>query len=68
MIKLILGILWLVLFIWALVDIIGTRKELWWKAVWIIACLIFPVVGVICYLIFGRMAAKNSNPPSSNQS
>lgn len=58
----VLGILWLVLFIWALLDILGSRKSGGEKALWIIACLILPVLGVLIYALFGREEAP---PPAT---
>ena len=49
-----LGVLWLGLFIWALADILGSKKDTLTKVVWVVVCLVFPVVGVIVYLLFGR--------------
>jgi hypothetical protein len=52
--RLIFTLLWLILFIWALLDITKAHKDTGWKLVWIIVCLAFPVVGTIIYYIFAR--------------
>lgn len=49
-----IGVIWLVLFVVALVDILGSNKSVGGKILWLLICLIFPVVGVICYYLFGR--------------
>lgn len=63
MIKAILGViwiktlfflLWVVLFVWALTDILGSRKKASWKILWVIVCLILPILGVILYALLGR--------------
>ncbi|TSC75305.1 MAG: hypothetical protein G01um101430_512 [Parcubacteria group bacterium Gr01-1014_30] len=61
--KTILGILWLILFIWALVDILGSKKDVATKIIWIVVCLILPVLGVIIYVIFGS-GNKDTNTPT----
>ena len=50
----ILGILHLVIFIWALIQIIGSGMSLGSKILWIAVVLLLPVVGLILYLLFGR--------------
>ncbi|MEK7116872.1 MAG: PLDc N-terminal domain-containing protein [Patescibacteria group bacterium] len=53
--KAVLGILWLVLLILALVDILGSvKKSAGIKFLWIIVCLILPLIGVLAYFLFGR--------------
>ena len=54
LIKLAVTILWVILFIWSLLDIIGAHKSTGWKLVWILVCLVFPVAGVIVYYFFAR--------------
>ncbi|HLD05723.1 MAG TPA: PLDc N-terminal domain-containing protein [Candidatus Nanoarchaeia archaeon] len=49
-----IGILWLILFIWALFNTLTSHRSLGGKVLWIIICLIFPVVGVLIYFFFGR--------------
>ncbi len=50
----VLGILWLVFFIWALLDIVQAPRDIGWKLLWVIVCLVFPVVGVLVYYFIGR--------------
>ncbi len=65
LIKLIIGVLWLILFIWALLDIIRANKDTGWKVIWILVCFIFPVVGTIVYYLFARQ--KNMQLPQDFQ-
>ncbi|OHA92340.1 MAG: hypothetical protein A3J09_02610 [Candidatus Zambryskibacteria bacterium RIFCSPLOWO2_02_FULL_51_21] len=53
-IKVLVGVLGLILFIWALVDILRSRKTAGMKILWVLICLIFPFLGVVIYLLFGR--------------
>lgn len=46
---LLLGILCLVAFIWAIIDIIGQKKDTGWKVIWVIVCLFLGLIGVIIY-------------------
>ena len=50
----VLGILHLVLFIWALIQIIGSGMSLLSKILWIAIVLLLPVIGLILYLLIGR--------------
>ena len=52
MFKLILGIVWFVLFVWAVVDILHRKKSGLWKTLWILVCLVFPILGVLFYYLF----------------
>ena len=65
LLRLILTVLWLILFIWSLLDILRAHKDTGWKLVWIIVCLAFPVVGTIIYYFFARQ--KNMNLPQDFQ-
>lgn len=47
-------VLWLILFIWALLDIVRANKSLGWKVIWGLICLAFPVVGTIIYYVAAR--------------
>lgn len=57
----ILGILLLAIWIWAIIDIIR-RPELndLMKVIWMVVVIAFPFVGVILYLIFGRRTSSNT--------
>jgi len=59
--KLVAIILWLVLFVWSLLDIIGAKKDIGWKLIWTLVCFIFPVAGVVIYYLFARQ--KNMQLP-----
>ncbi|PJJ76031.1 phospholipase D-like protein [Thermoflavifilum aggregans] len=49
------GLLTLILWIWALVDIIRSRFESdTTKIIWIVVVILLPVLGSILYLIIGR--------------
>ena len=61
LLKLVGTILWVILFVWSLLDIIRAHKDIGWKLVWIIVCLAFPIVGVIIYYLFARQ--KNMQLP-----
>lgn len=50
----ILGVLHLILFIWALIQILGSSMSILSKLLWIAIVLLFPVIGLIVYLIVGR--------------
>jgi NADH:ubiquinone oxidoreductase subunit 6 (subunit J) len=63
--KLIGTVLWLILFVWALLDIIKAHKDTGWKLIWIIVCLAFPLAGVIVYYLFARQ--KDMNLPQDFQ-
>jgi hypothetical protein len=65
LINLILTVLWLILFIWALLDILKAHKSTEWKVLWAVICLIFPVAGSIVYYLFARQ--KDMNLPEDFQ-
>ena len=49
----ILGLIHLGLVVWAAVSILGSRASQGAKVLWILLVLIFPVVGLIIWLIAG---------------
>ena len=49
----IVGLLGLVLFLYALVKILGSSMGPMGKVLWIILCLVCPVVGPVLYLLVG---------------
>ena len=57
----IIGILTLILFIWALVDILSAPRDPMWKLIWVIVCLVLPLLGPILYYFLGRTSA----PPTT---
>lgn len=61
----IIGIVLLLIWIWAIIDI-ARRPELnaLMKLIWIVVVIAFPFVGVILYLIFGRSTGADGTPPA----
>ena len=57
------SILVLILVIWALVDILKSRRDNTWKLIWVIVCLLLPLLGPVLYYFLGRQSA----PPSNTQ-
>ncbi len=49
-----LGLLHLILWIIAVVDILKSNKTLPMKVLWILIVLLLPVVGLILYFLLGR--------------
>ena len=52
-----LGLLHLILFIWALISIIGSSASGLSKLLWILVVLIFPLVGLIIWFFAGPKKA-----------
>jgi len=53
--SLVLGLIALVLWIYAIVDVVkGTFEGSSTKLIWLIVIIIFPILGSILYLIIGR--------------
>ena len=52
----ILGVIHLILFIFALFQILASSMSIGSKLLWIFVVLIFPLVGLILYYLFGRKA------------
>jgi len=50
----ILGLIVLVLDIWAIIDCVKSSKSTGHKALWIILVLVLPVIGLILYFLMGR--------------
>lgn len=50
----ILGLIVLVLDIWAILDIIKSGKAGAQKALWIVLVLLLPLIGLILYFLLGR--------------
>lgn len=50
----ILGLVILILDIWAIVDIVKSAKTAGKKILWIVLVLILPLVGMIAYFAIGR--------------
>lgn len=53
----VLGILHLALVIWAAIAILGSGASTGIKVLWILAVLVFPVVGLIVWLLAGPKKA-----------
>ncbi len=53
----VLGLIHLALVVWAAVSILGSRASQGSKVLWILLVLIFPVVGLIIWLIAGPKKA-----------
>ncbi|MBI4410844.1 MAG: PLDc N-terminal domain-containing protein [Gemmatimonadetes bacterium] len=51
--RLLLGILVLVLDAWAILSILGSRASALAKLLWILAIVVFPVVGFLAWLLLG---------------
>lgn len=52
----ILGVLHLILFVWALFQILGSSMPVGSKILWILVVFLFPLVGLILYYLLGRKA------------
>lgn len=50
----ILGIIHLILFIIAAVEILSSSKDLLKKVLWLLVIFLFPLVGLIIYYLIGR--------------
>lgn len=49
-----LGLLHLILWIIAVVDIVKSSRSILWKILWILVVLFLPLLGLILYYVFGR--------------
>ncbi|MWJ28678.1 PLDc N-terminal domain-containing protein [Halomonas sediminis] len=48
-----LGLIWLIIVIWAIVKVAKSSAGGVAKVLWILGLLIFPLVGLIVWLLFG---------------
>lgn len=48
-----LGLIWLIIVIWAIVKVAKSPAGGLAKLLWILALLVFPLVGLIVWLLFG---------------
>lgn len=64
----ILGIILLLIWIWAIADI-ARRADLsmLMKVIWVVIVIAFPFVGVILYVVFGRSTTTSGRNPTSNR-
>lgn len=53
-----LGLIHLALVVWAAVSILGSRESNTAKVLWILLVLVFPVVGLIIWLVAGPRSRK----------
>lgn len=61
---LILAIAALVLWIWALIDIIGSPMSVGAKILWLLVIFFLPLIGSIIYLLIGRGGGGRMTPAS----
>ncbi len=54
MIYTIIGVLHLILWIWAIIDIIGSTKTAGEKILWILIVFLLPLIGLVLYVLIGR--------------
>ncbi len=52
----IFAVIHLVIFIWALIQIIGSSMPILNKIIWLLIVGLLPLVGLIIYLLIGRKA------------
>ncbi|EKV28408.1 hypothetical protein C882_0982 [Caenispirillum salinarum AK4] len=55
----IFGLLLLIADVWAIVNVFGSDRGTGAKVLWILAILIFPLLGFLVWLIFGPRSAKS---------
>ncbi|MBE0403899.1 hypothetical protein CZ787_02710 [Halomonas citrativorans] len=48
-----LGLIWLIIIVWAIVKVAKSSAGGLAKVLWILALLIFPLVGLIAWLLLG---------------
>lgn len=53
----IVGLIVLILDIWAIVDVLGSGKTAGYKVLWILLVLLLPLIGMILYFLVGRSAS-----------
>jgi hypothetical protein len=56
--RFILGILYLVLLIWAVYDLLMSHRSTEQKIIWLIVIIIFPVGGSVIYYLMSRNILK----------
>lgn len=48
-----LGLIWLILVVWAIIKVAMSAATPLAKVLWILALLLFPVIGLIIWFFFG---------------
>ena len=48
----------LIVYIWALADILSSKKQNEWRILWLLVLVLVPVIGFFLYLIIGRQERK----------
>ncbi|EDZ66216.1 hypothetical protein NOC27_2896 [Nitrosococcus oceani AFC27] len=48
-----LSLIWLIIVVWAIVKVAKSGASTLAKIIWIIALIIFPLIGLIAWLLFG---------------
>jgi hypothetical protein len=48
-----LGLIWLIIFIYAIVKVLGSSAGTGAKVLWVLLILVLPVIGVILWLLLG---------------
>ncbi len=54
----IIGLIFLVLIVYALFHVIGSNASTLAKALWTVGIIVFPLIGFIAWLIFGPRSAR----------
>lgn len=52
------GLILLALDIWAIVSVVGSGAGTGKKVIWVLVILLLPLVGFICWLIFGPRGSR----------
>lgn len=58
MIRFLLGLIYLVLVVWAVIDIIRSNRTGEQKFIWITIIIVFPVAGSLIYYLISRNVIK----------
>lgn len=54
LISLAFSLLYLIVLIWALIGILTSSKSAGEKILWVLVVFLFPIIGLIIYIIIGR--------------
>jgi hypothetical protein len=52
------GLIVLILNIWAIINVVGSRATTGAKVIWVVLILLLPVVGFIIWLVAGPRSAR----------